>query len=135
MAGLPPKREKKIVMCITPSLFICMGTSFYFSGDMLQVNKHLTSLRLYGSCLEVQPDSICCAVRRNSTLTSLDLSANRFDEKSIASLGKILNYIVYIGYSFNQYSACVIRIVLLLINIKLAIYLKKHIFKPIRYKK
>ena len=56
---------------------------------MLKENKVLTSLGLY-DC-ELGPGDLCVvlsAVGMNTTLTSLDLSGNKFDDQSIASLGK-----------------------------------------------
>ena len=56
---------------------------------MLKENKVLTSLRL-DSC-GLGPGGLCVvlsAVGMNTTLTSLDLSENKFDDQSIASLGK-----------------------------------------------
>ena len=58
---------------------------------MLRENKVLTSLRLWGC--ELGPGDLCAvlsAVGMNTTLTSLDLSLNKFDDQSIASLGKLL---------------------------------------------
>ena len=58
---------------------------------MLRKNKALTSLQLVG-CL-LGPEDLCevlRAVTMNTTLTSLDLSENMFDDQSIASLGKLL---------------------------------------------
>ena len=58
---------------------------------MLIANKVLTSLNLQrcglgpkGLC------EVCSALGVNTTLTSLDLSVNEFDDQSIASLGKFL---------------------------------------------
>ena len=58
---------------------------------MLRENKVLTSLRLV-SC-ELAPhgvSEVCNAVGMNTTLTSLDLSENKFDDQSIANLGKYM---------------------------------------------
>ena len=58
---------------------------------MLRGNKVLTSLQLE-SC-GIRPKSLsklCSALEVNITLTELDLSANRFDGRSLASLGKLL---------------------------------------------
>ena len=56
---------------------------------MLKENKVLTSLGLWGCGLGPQGVSeVLSAVEMNTTLTSLDLSWNRFDDQSIASLGK-----------------------------------------------
>ena len=58
---------------------------------MLKENKVLTSLRLLKCGLG--PGDLCVvlsAVGMNTTLTSLDLSWNKFDDQSIASLGKLL---------------------------------------------
>ena len=55
---------------------------------MLRENKVLTSLRLVNYTLG--PGDLCVvfsAVGMNTTLTSLDLSRNKFDDQSIASLG------------------------------------------------
>ena len=58
---------------------------------MLRKNKVLTSLGLQecglgpkGIC------EVCSALGENTTLTSLNLSKNTFDEQSIVSLGKLL---------------------------------------------
>ena len=56
---------------------------------MLRENTVLTSLGL-DSC-GLGPGDLCVvlsAVGMNTTLTSLDLSLNEFDDQSIASLGK-----------------------------------------------
>ena len=56
---------------------------------MLGENKVLTSLGL-GYC-GLGPGGLCVvlsAVGMNTTLTSLNLSRNKFDDQSIASLGK-----------------------------------------------
>ena len=61
----------------------------YCTGTMLGGNKVLTSLGLR-RC-ELGPGGLCVvlsAVGMNTTLTSLDLSENKFDDQSIASLGK-----------------------------------------------
>ena len=66
-----------------------MVTYLCYTGTMLRVNKVLTSLRL-GHC-GLGPhgvSEVCNAVGMNTTLTSLDLSGNEFDDQSIASLGK-----------------------------------------------
>ena len=58
---------------------------------MLRENKVLTSLGL-GGCTN-DPGVFCVllsAVRKNTTLTSLNLSGNNFDDQSIASVGKLL---------------------------------------------
>ena len=56
---------------------------------MLRENKVLTSLRLVSCRLGPEGVSeVCNAVGMNTTLTSLDLSENKFDDQSIASLGK-----------------------------------------------
>ena len=63
--------------------------NLYYTGTMLRENKVLTSLRLW--CCELGPhgvSEVCNAVGMNTTLTSLDLSQNTFDDQSIASLGK-----------------------------------------------
>ena len=57
---------------------------------MLRMNKVLTSLDLE-SC-KLGPESLCdvCdALGVNTTLLYLNLSGNIFDDKSIASLGKL----------------------------------------------
>ena len=58
---------------------------------MLAENKVLTSLRLQycGLGPEVLID-VCDVIRMNTTLTSLDLSQNTFDEQSIPSLGMVV---------------------------------------------
>ena len=63
------------------------------TGTMLEENGILTSLDL--GCCGLGPVGLCevCnALKVNTTLTSLDLSMNMFDDKSIASLGKLLMY-------------------------------------------
>ena len=56
---------------------------------MLRENKVLTSLGLRDCGLGLHGVSeVCNAVGMNTTLTSLDLSDNKFDDQSIASLGK-----------------------------------------------
>lgn len=58
---------------------------------MLKENKALSSLILENCGLG--PKNICelcSAIEANTTLTSLDLSGNRFDDQSINSLGKFL---------------------------------------------
>ena len=58
---------------------------------MLKENKVLTSLRLWGCGLGPHGVSeVLSAVGMNTTLTSLDLSENKFNDQSIASLGKLL---------------------------------------------
>ena len=65
---------------------------------MLRENKILTSLRLAGCGLGPEGlCKVCTAVGMNATLTSLDLSRNKFDDQSIASLGTLFQYVV-IGY-------------------------------------
>ena len=58
---------------------------------MLTENKVLTSLVLEGCGLgpEVLIE-VCDVIRMNTTLTSLNLSENRFDEQSIPSLGMVV---------------------------------------------
>ena len=55
---------------------------------MLRENKVLTSLVLKDS--ELGPEGVCKAFGMNTTLTSLILSRNKFDDQSIACLGKLL---------------------------------------------
>ena len=58
---------------------------------MLRGNKVLTSLQL-GRC-GIGPEGLselCSALEVNTTLTELGLSENRFDDHSVASLGKLL---------------------------------------------
>ena len=58
---------------------------------MLRGNKVLTSLKLQ-KC-DIGPEGLselCSALEVNTTLTILDLSYNRFDDRSLASLGKLL---------------------------------------------
>ena len=58
---------------------------------MLRENKFLTLLDLQDCGLgPVGLCEVCNALEVNTTLTSLDLSMNTFDDKSIASLGKLL---------------------------------------------
>ena len=67
---------------------------------MLRENKALTSLDishcgllgLEGLC------EVCNAVTMNTTLTSLYLSENTFDDQSIASLGTLSLYVIFSGY-------------------------------------
>ena len=61
-----------------------------FIGTMLRKNQVLKTLALM-DC-GIGPDGlckVCSAVGMNSTLTSLDLSFNKFDMQSITSLGKL----------------------------------------------
>ena len=61
---------------------------------MLKENKVLTLLRL-DSCELGSKDlcEVCEAVAVNTKLTSLDLSKNKFDDESVAHLGKyVTNY-------------------------------------------
>ena len=70
-------------------VFNYMYGYLYCTGTMLKENKVLTSLRLYNCGLS--PVGLCVvlsAVGMNTTLTSLDLSWSKFDDQSIASLGK-----------------------------------------------
>ena len=58
---------------------------------MLRGNKVLTSLHLRDCGIGPEGLSeLCSALEMNTTLTELDLSANRFDDHSLASLGKLL---------------------------------------------
>ena len=60
---------------------------------MLRENRFLTLLDLQDCGLgPVGLCEVCNALEVNTTLTSLDLSRNTFDDKSIASLGKLLMY-------------------------------------------
>ena len=75
-------------MCMNLVSNYMYGYLFY-TGTMLKANKVLTSLELRDCGLG--PVGLCVvlsAVGMNSTLTSLDLSRNKFDDQSIASLGK-----------------------------------------------
>ena len=66
-----------------------MVTYFYYTGMMLRENKVLTSLELRDLGLGPHGVSeVCNAVGMSTTLTSLDLSENKFDDQSIASLGE-----------------------------------------------
>ena len=66
-----------------------MVTYLYYTGTMLRENKVLKSLGLLSCGLGPHGVSeVCNAVGMNTTLTSLDLSGNTFDDQSIASLGK-----------------------------------------------
>ena len=66
-----------------------MVTCLYYTGTMLRENKVLTSLGLRDCGLDPHGVSeVCNAVGMNTTLTSLDLSENKFDDQSIACLGK-----------------------------------------------
>ena len=58
---------------------------------MLRGNKVLTLLKLR-NC-DIGPErlsELCRALEVNTTLTKLDLSRNKFDDHSLASLGKLL---------------------------------------------
>ena len=58
---------------------------------MLRGNKVLTSLQLQGCGIEPEGLSeLCSALEVNTTLTELDLSENKFDDHSLASLCKLL---------------------------------------------
>ena len=58
---------------------------------MLRRNKVLTSLKLWKCGIGPEGLSeLCSALEVNTTLTVLDLSNNRFDDHSLASLGKVL---------------------------------------------
>ena len=58
---------------------------------MLRGNKVLTSLKLQDCGIGPEGLSeLCSALEVNTTLTKLDLSANRFDGHSLASLCKLL---------------------------------------------
>lgn len=62
-----------------------------FAGTKLRDNKILTSLRLRSCGLSTKGlCELCRSVGRNTTLTSLDLAENNFDDQSIACLGKLL---------------------------------------------
>ena len=73
------------------SWLVTMVTYFYYTGTMLRENKVLTSLGLKDCGLG--PEGLCevlIAVGMIATLTSLNLSQSKFDDQSIASLGKLL---------------------------------------------
>ena len=58
---------------------------------MLRENKVLTSLQLWNCGIGPEGLSeLCSALEVNTTLTKLDLTHNRFDDHSLASLGKLL---------------------------------------------
>ena len=58
---------------------------------MLRGNKVLTSLELRSCGIGLEGLSeLYSALEVNTTLTELDLSWNRFDDHSLASLGKLL---------------------------------------------
>ena len=64
---------------------------------MLRENKVLTSLVLSGCELGQEGlHEVCDAVRMNTVLTTLDLSVNKFDAQSLATLGKL--FITWIGH-------------------------------------
>ena len=68
---------------------VCNYGYLIYTGTMLRENTVLTSLGL-DSC-GLGPVGLCVvlsAVGMNTTLTSLDLSENVFDDQTIASLGK-----------------------------------------------
>ena len=63
----------------------------YCTGRTLRGNKVLTSLQL--QYCGIRPEGLselCSALEVNTTLTELHLSHNRFDDHSLASLGKLL---------------------------------------------
>ena len=71
------------------SWLVTMVTYLYYTGTMLRKNKVLTSLGLKDCGLGPHGVSeVCNAVGMNTTLTTLDLTRNKFDDLSIASLGK-----------------------------------------------
>ena len=79
----------RIVSMVTRDKCVCSYGYLIYTGTMLRANKVLTSLRLRDCGLS--PGDLCVvlsAVGMNTTLTSLDLSYNKFDDQSIASLGK-----------------------------------------------
>ena len=58
---------------------------------MLRGNKVLTSLQLkYCGIGPEGLSELCIALEVNTTLTSLNVSQNTFDDHSLASLGKLL---------------------------------------------
>ena len=68
---------------------VCNCGYLIYTGTMLRANKVLTSLGLWGCGLG--PGGLCVVlsvVGMNTTLTLLVLSQNKFDDQSIASLGK-----------------------------------------------
>ena len=70
---------------------VCYHGYFYYTGTFLRENKVLTSLKLKLCGLgPVDLSEVLRAVESNTTLTSLYLSCNKFDDQSIASLGKLL---------------------------------------------
>ena len=73
------------------SWLVTMVTYLYYAGTMLRKYKVLSSLVLddCGLCSKGICE-VCNAVGMNTTLTSLDLSWNKFDDQSIASLGKYM---------------------------------------------
>ena len=71
-------------------------------GKMIRDNKVLTKLELKLCGLGPEGISeICDAIRMNTVLTSLDLSANTFNSQSITSLGKM-----FITSSGHGYMVC-----------------------------
>ena len=88
------------IMVSTVVELVCNYSYLYYTGTMLRENKALTSLdisncgllSLKGLC------EVCNAVGMNTTLTSLNLSRNKFDDQSIASLGKLFQYVIFSGY-------------------------------------
>ena len=74
---------------------VCNYGYLYYTGTMLRENKVLTSLELFNCGLG--PEGLCAVLRAvgmNTTLTSLNLSCNKFDDQSIACLGKFFQYSV-----------------------------------------
>lgn len=68
---------------------------------MLRKNKVLTSLGLYNCGISPKGlNEVCNALGENTTLTSLDLSWNKFDDQSITSLGKLLIIICSLYWVF-----------------------------------
>ena len=60
------------------------------TGAMLTKNNVLTSLKVANCTLGPKGlCEVCRAIAMNTTLTLLDLSMNKFDEQSVASLGKL----------------------------------------------
>ena len=78
-------------MCaMLTNVVLAMNVYHIPTGIMLKENTTLTSLGLE-SC-KVGSDGlweVCSALGVNTTLTSLDLSGNMFDDKTICCLGKL----------------------------------------------
>ena len=78
---------------------VCNYGYLYYTGTMLRENEVLTSLGLINCGLG--PEDLCAVLRAvtlNTTLTSLDLPYNKFDDQSSTCLGKLFRYVIFSGY-------------------------------------